>query len=63
MYDKAIFDNGLRVITSTMPHSRSVCLAFLLGAGSCYESKKEAGISHFVEHLLFKGTERRPTAK
>ncbi|HXZ95188.1 MAG TPA: pitrilysin family protein [Dehalococcoidia bacterium] len=63
MYDKAVFNNGLRVITSTMPHSRSVCLAILLGAGSCYENKEEAGISHFVEHLLFKGTERRPTAK
>jgi len=63
MYNKAVLDNGLRVITSTMPHSRSVCLAILVGAGSCYESKEEAGISHFIEHLLFKGTERRPTAK
>jgi predicted Zn-dependent peptidase len=63
MYNKAVLDNGVRVITSTMPHSRSVCLVILMGAGSCYESKEEAGISHFVEHLLFKGTERRPTAK
>ena len=46
-----------------MPHSRSVCLVILVGAGSCHETKEEAGISHFVEHLLFKGTERRPTAK
>jgi predicted Zn-dependent peptidase len=63
MYNKTVLDNGLRVITSTMPHSRSVCLVILVGAGSCYESKEEAGISHFAEHLLFKGTERRPTAK
>jgi predicted Zn-dependent peptidase len=63
MYDKTVLDNGLRVITSTMPHSRSVCLAFLVGSGSCYESQEEAGISHFVEHLYFKGTQRRPTAK
>jgi predicted Zn-dependent peptidase len=63
MYNKATLDNGLRVITSTMPHSRSVCLVFLVGAGSCYETKEEAGISHFAEHLFFKGTERRPTAK
>jgi predicted Zn-dependent peptidase len=63
MYDKIALDNGLRVITSTMPHSRSVCLAILVGAGSCYESKQEAGISHFAEHLFFKGTEQRPTAK
>jgi len=63
MYNKAVLDNGLRVITSTMPHSRSVCLAILVGAGSCYENKEEAGISHFAEHLFFKGTQRRPTSK
>jgi predicted Zn-dependent peptidase len=63
MYNKTVLDNGLRVITSTMPHIRSVCLAFLVGVGSCYEGQEEAGISHFVEHLYFKGTQRRPTAK
>jgi len=63
MYNKDVLDNGLRVITSTMPHSRSVCLAILVGAGSCYESEEEAGISHFAEHLFFKGTQRRPTSK
>lgn len=63
MYNKAVLDNGLRITTSTMPHSRSVCVAILVGAGSCYETDEEAGISHFVEHLLFKGTQRRPTAK
>jgi predicted Zn-dependent peptidase len=63
MYNKAMLDNGLRVITSTMPHSRSVSLAILAGAGSCYESEEEAGISHFAEHLFFKGTQRRPTSK
>jgi predicted Zn-dependent peptidase len=46
-----------------MPHTRSVCLAFLIGAGSCYENESEAGISHFAEHMYFKGTKRRPTAK
>ena len=63
MYNKAVLDNGLRVITNTMPHSRSVCLAILVGTGSCYESEEEAGISHFAEHLFFKGTQRRPTSK
>ena len=63
MYNKAVLDNGLRVITSTMPQSHSVSLAILVGAGSCYESKEEAGISHFAEHLFFKGTQRRPTSK
>ena len=63
MYSKSVLDNGLRVITSTMPHSRSVCLAVLVGTGSCYEAESEAGISHFAEHLFFKGTQRRPTSK
>jgi predicted Zn-dependent peptidase len=63
MYNKTTLDNGLRVITSTMPHSRSVCLVILVGAGSCYENNEEAGISHFAEHLFFKGTQRRPTSK
>ncbi len=63
MYNKSVLDNGLRVITSTMSHSRSVCVAVLVGTGSCYETKEQAGISHFVEHLLFKGTERRPTSR
>jgi predicted Zn-dependent peptidase len=63
MYNKAVLNNGLRVITSTMPHSRSVCLVALVGTGSCYETKNEAGISHFAEHLFFKGTQRRPTSR
>jgi predicted Zn-dependent peptidase len=63
MFNKAVLDNGLRVVTSSMPHSRSVCLAILMGTGSCYESKEEAGISHFAEHLFFKGTQRRPTSR
>jgi predicted Zn-dependent peptidase len=62
MYNKDVLDNGLRVITSSMPHSRSVCLVILAGTGSCYESEEEAGISHFAEHLFFKGTQRRPTS-
>jgi len=63
MYNKTVLDNGLRVITSTMPNSRSVCLVILVGTGSCYESKEETGISHFAEHLFFKGTRRRPTSR
>ena len=63
MYEKTVLDNGLKVITGTMPHSRSISIAFLVGAGSCYESQEEAGVSHFTEHLFFKGTQQRPTAK
>ncbi len=63
MYSKSVLDNGLRVITSTMSHSRSVSVAVLVGTGSCYETREQAGISHFAEHLFFKGTQRRPTSR
>ena len=62
MYQKTILDNGLRVITATMPHTRSVSICFFIGVGSRYESEAQAGISHFIEHLRFKGTPKRPTA-
>jgi len=63
MYQKTTLDNGLRIISSSMPHTRSVSISFYAGAGSRYEEDREAGISHFIEHLLFKGTQRRPTSK
>ncbi len=63
MYRKTALDNGLRIITSPMPNTRSVCICIFMGTGSRYEADDQAGLSHFVEHLCFKGTERRPTAK
>ena len=63
MYQKTTLDNGLRVITSTMEHTRSVSIGFFIGAGSRYEKGEEAGISHFIEHLCFKGTQRRATGR
>ena len=63
MYQKTTLDNGLRLITANMPHTRSVCVSIFIGTGSRYESDHEAGISHFTEHLLFKGTEKRPTPR
>ncbi len=58
---KTTLDNGLRVVTSEIPHTRSVCISFFIGAGSRHEVDEQAGIAHFVEHMLFKGTESRPT--
>ena len=63
MFQQATLSNGLRVITSAMPHTRSVTLGFLVGGGSRYESDDEAGAFHFVEHLCFKGTPTRPTPR
>jgi len=63
VFQKTVMNNGLRIVTSAMPHTRSVCISIFIGAGSRYEQPHEAGLSHFVEHLCFKGTEKRPTAK
>jgi len=54
---------GLRIITQSMPHSRSVSVVVGIGVGSRHEPNKYAGISHFLEHMLFKGTENRPNHK
>ncbi|MEX2374652.1 MAG: pitrilysin family protein [Dehalococcoidia bacterium] len=60
MYERSVLPNGLRVLTSTMPHTRSVSVGIFVGAGSRYEDEANAGASHYLEHVLFKGTERRP---
>jgi predicted Zn-dependent peptidase len=51
--------NGVRVITEHMPHVRSVSVGIWVGSGSRRETPERNGISHFIEHMLFKGTERR----
>ena len=62
MYNITTLPGGLRVITAPMPHMESVSVGVWIGIGGRYESRSRAGISHFLEHLLFKGTRRR-TAK
>jgi len=62
-YRRTTLDNGLRIVTSPMPATRSVSVSLYVGAGSRYEKPEEAGISHLLEHLVFKGTEKRPTAQ
>ncbi len=61
LYQKTTLSNGLRVLTAPMPHTRSVAVSVYIGAGSRYEQPAEAGLSHFIEHLCFKGTEQRPS--
>ena len=51
--------NGVRVVTESMPHVRSVSVGIWVGAGSRRETSEQNGISHFIEHMLFKGTSRR----
>lgn len=63
MYERTVLDNGLRIVSSSMPHTRSVSISIFVGAGSRYEPDEIAGVSHFLEHMLFKGTHRRPTPR
>jgi predicted Zn-dependent peptidase len=59
MVTREVLDNGLRLITETMPHVRSVTIGVWLMRGSRHESDARSGIAHFVEHMLFKGTDTR----
>ncbi len=62
-FERSVLGNGLRVLTSSMPHTHSVAVTVYIGAGSRYERDDMAGVSHFLEHMLFKGTEKWPTAR
>jgi len=63
VYDLQTLPNGLRVLTAPMEHSQSVSCFIMLAAGSRYETPETSGIAHFAEHMFFKGTENRPTAR
>ncbi len=59
MHHKTVLDNGVRVLSEHLPHVRSVSLGIWIGVGSRHERPEESGISHFIEHMIFKGTRRR----
>lgn len=61
-FKKTKLKNGLRIITAPMAGTETATIVVMVGVGSRYETKKQAGISHFIEHMMFKGTKRRPTA-
>jgi predicted Zn-dependent peptidase len=63
VFEKSTLQNGLRVLTATMPQAKSVSCFIMLAAGSRYETRDTNGIAHFAEHMFFKGTEKRPTAR
>src|SRR3984893_18116578 len=54
---------GARLVTTAMPERLSASLVFMFGGGSRLEDERHAGVSHFIEHLFFKGTQKRPTSK
>lgn len=63
MYKKVILDNGVRVVLERMSSLKSVALGVWATVGSRYEGKGEAGLSHFIEHMMFKGTRKRTASQ
>ena len=61
-FNRTILKNGLRVLTIPMPSFESATVMVMVGAGSRYETRLNNGISHFLEHMAFKGTKKRPSA-
>lgn len=61
-YTRTVLPNGLRLIVAPMPSFESATVMVMVGAGSRYETRQNNGISHFLEHMAFKGTQKRPTA-
>ncbi|MDI9570787.1 MAG: pitrilysin family protein [Pseudomonadota bacterium] len=59
MYRKTILDNGMRIISEEIDHVRSVSIGIWVECGSRYEDEESNGTAHFIEHMLFKGTDRR----
>lgn len=62
-YKKKILPNGVRILLVPMPESLTTTVSVLVEAGSEYETKDNNGISHFLEHMCFKGTKKRPSAR
>ena len=63
VFERHSLSNGVRVLTAPMPQAQSVSCFVMLAAGSRYETPETNGIAHFSEHMFFKGTEARPTAR
>lgn len=59
MIEESKLSNGIRTIIETVPNVRSVALGIYVEVGSAYETEQNNGISHMIEHMLFKGTEKR----
>jgi predicted Zn-dependent peptidase len=63
VFERQTLANGLRVLTAPLDHAQSVACYIFLAAGSRFEHEQNRGIAHFAEHMFFKGTERRPSAR
>ena len=63
MYEKITLPNGVRILTQAVPGVRSASLGIWVGTGSRHEAAGESGAAHFIEHMVFKGTETRTAAR
>ena len=63
MFAKTVLSNGIRILSERRPEARSVSLGIWVENGSRHEARHQNGISHFIEHLLFKGTQRRSATR
>ncbi|HEV2712007.1 MAG TPA: insulinase family protein, partial [Gaiellaceae bacterium] len=63
VFERETLSNGVRLLAAPMPQVQSVACFIMLAAGSRYETPETSGTAHFSEHMFFKGTERRPTAR
>lgn len=63
MYKKYILNNGMYLVCDKIPFAKTVSVGIWVRAGSMFETAEENGISHFIEHMLFKGTEKRSAAR
>lgn len=63
MYQERVLENGLKILLVPVSGLKSVSVGIFVGVGSRYENEAESGMAHFIEHMLFKGTSRRPSAR
>jgi len=63
IYKKTILSTGIKILSETIPYVKSFSLGFWFNVGSRDENSKNNGISHFIEHMLFKGTQKRSARK
>jgi len=62
-YDIHTLQNGLRIVLAPMPETETATVVVMTGTGSRYENERENGLAHFLEHMFFKGTKKRPNAR
>jgi predicted Zn-dependent peptidase len=62
-FERRTLSNGIRLLTAPMPQAQSTSCVLMYAVGSRYETQETSGVAHFAEHMFFKGTERRPTAR